>query len=334
VPNAKESPGENETSGVPDQELVGHIEHLTEKLLSIWLEHSKTLRLSILEKVRKEDRWQSLVSFIEKYGADLFTQQFLGLGNLRAILHTGVEQWFTQLEQRDEDSPTDSLIASLDNDLPRAQAVKHLSLILEAIVENYEEYRDYNSTTTQSDHGEMLYTLLDFLRLRSAYDRVMWNLKPILFAHEILVRRGHNEAAQIWRRGLAERIGEEAEMYMQRLDALQTEHAMRLSSIGDRIGERFLRPMTVDRMRALVEPALCHPDEAEGQRAFELLEEESNLLMREPSGSGLEVPSWLVALEDEVEQIRRVRKLGVIDDVGLLIPRRRMDLEDWEEGLD
>ena len=334
APNTREASGENETSGVPDQELVGHIEHLTEKLLSIWLEHSKTLRLSILEKVRKEDRWQSLVSFIEKYGADLFTQQFLGLGNLRAILHTGVEQWFTQLEQRDEDSPADSLIASLDNDLPRAKAVKYLALILEAIVENYEEYRDYNSTTTQSDHGEMLYTLLDFLRLRSAYDRVMWNLKPILFAHEILVRRGHNEAAQIWRRGLAERIGEEAEMYMQRLDALQTEHAMRLSSIGDRIGERFLRPMTVDRMRALVEPALCHPDESEGQRAFELLEEESNLLMREPSGSGLEVPSWLVALEDEVEQIRRVRKLGVIDDVGLLIPRRRLDLDHWEEELD
>ena len=324
----------NETWDIPDQELVGHIEHMTEKLLSTWLEHSKTLRLSILEKVRKEERWQSLVSFVEQYGAELFTQQFLGLGNLRAILHAGVDQWFKQLEQRGEDSSASHLIASLDKDIPRANAVEQLTLILEAIVENYEEYRDYNSTTTQSDHGEMLYTLLDFLRLRSAYDRVMWNLKPILFAHEILVRRGRNEAAQLWRRGLAERISEEAEMYMQRLDTLQTKHAMRLSSIADRLGERFLRPMTVDRMRALVEPALCHPHDVEGQRAFELLEEESNLLMREPSGSGLEVPSWLVALEDEVERIRRVRKLGVIDDVALLIPRRRLDLENWEEELD
>jgi len=42
-----------------------------------------------------------------------------------------------------------------------------LSLILEAILENYGEYRDYNSTTTQSDRGDMLYTLLDFLRLRT-----------------------------------------------------------------------------------------------------------------------------------------------------------------------
>ena len=72
--------------------------------------------------------------------------------------------------------------------------------MLEAIVENYHEYRDYNSTTTQSDQGEMLYMLLDFLRLQSAYDRVAWNLKPVVISHEILVRCGRNEAAQLWRR--------------------------------------------------------------------------------------------------------------------------------------
>ena len=62
--------------------------------------------------------------------------------------------------------------------------------MLESIVENYGEYRDYNSTTTQSDRGELLYMLLDFLRLRTRYDRVCWNLKPVVLAHEILVRRG------------------------------------------------------------------------------------------------------------------------------------------------
>jgi hypothetical protein len=29
----------------------------------------------------------------------------------------------------------------------------------------------------------MLYMLLDFLRLRCSYDRVAWNLKPVLVAH-------------------------------------------------------------------------------------------------------------------------------------------------------
>ena len=55
------------------------------------------------------------------------------------------------------------LVAELDGRLPRTQARKQLSLVIEAMVENYAEYRDYNATTTQSDRGEMLYTLLDFL---------------------------------------------------------------------------------------------------------------------------------------------------------------------------
>ena len=44
------------------------------------------------------------------------------------------------------------------------EAIDQLTLAIESVVENYREYRDYNSTTTQSDRGEMLFTLLDFLR--------------------------------------------------------------------------------------------------------------------------------------------------------------------------
>ena len=72
-------------------------------------------------------------------------------------------------------------------------------MIFEAIVENYTEYRDYNSTTTQSDRGDLLYTLFDFLRLRVQYDRMAWHLEPVLMAHEILVRRGRMQAAEMWR---------------------------------------------------------------------------------------------------------------------------------------
>ena len=42
-----------------------------------------------------------------------------------------------------------------------------------------------------SDRGEMLYTLLDFLRLRADYDRLAWNLRPVVLAHEVLVRGGN-----------------------------------------------------------------------------------------------------------------------------------------------
>ena len=82
------------------------------------------------------------------------------------------------------------LLDDLDGPLDRAEAVRWLGLAIEAVVENYPEYVDYNSITTQSDRGDMLYTLLDFLRLRANYDRVAWNLRPILLTHEVLVRSG------------------------------------------------------------------------------------------------------------------------------------------------
>ncbi len=101
-----------------------------------------------------------------------------------------MDAWLAQLENQPDGEERLLLVEDLDTKLPRAEAVKHLGLIIEAVAENYAEYRDYNSTTTQSDRGDLLYTLLDFLRLRVHYDRVAWHLKPVLAAHAILMRQG------------------------------------------------------------------------------------------------------------------------------------------------
>jgi hypothetical protein len=177
--------------------------------------------------------------------------------------------------------------------------------VLEAVVENYAEYRDYNSTTTQSDRGELLYTLLDFLRLRSNYDRICWNLKPVILAHERLVRRGCKRSAQVWRRALRERIKDEADKYESRLGSLQKKYAMQMPSIADRIGERFVRPLVIDRIRAFVPPAVAEATRAKPHPAFRLLQYETEFLTREPSGVGFDVPAWLVALDEEVQRSRQ-----------------------------
>src|SRR5690606_38785897 len=80
-----------------DNELVECLERLTESLLKQWLAHSRTLRLSVLERIGDDKAWQATVSFIERYGGDLFTQRFLNLGNLRAIQHQGVDAWLERL---------------------------------------------------------------------------------------------------------------------------------------------------------------------------------------------------------------------------------------------
>jgi hypothetical protein len=285
------------------QPLLEVMEQVTESMLLTWIAHSRTLRLSVLEKVRGRQAWDELSEFIQRYGGELFDQTFLMLGNIRGILHQGVDRWLRRLEEehRTDDYPT--LFRDLDRILPRSVAAEMLTLILEAVMEGYEEYRDYNSTTTQSDRGDQLDTFLDFLRLQGGYERVMWNMRPVVLAHEVLVRNGLEKAARQWRQALMERIGGEADRYLERLERLQRKYGMRLASVADRLGQRFLQPLIVDRVRALVGPAI---GEAGGQgphAAFALLQKEVDQLLAQPSGSGWDLPEWLDSLSEEVEDI-------------------------------
>ena len=147
-------------------------------------------------------------------------------------------------------------MAELDGPLPREEAVRWLGLALEAVVENYAEYIDYNSTTTQSDRGEMLYTLLDYLRLRTSYDLVAWKLQPVVLAHDVLVRCGCEAAAESWRHAVTDRTADIADEHLKRFARLNRKYGMRLPSIAERLEERFLRPLEVDQLCALVQPAI------------------------------------------------------------------------------
>jgi hypothetical protein len=284
-----------------DAMLVESLQELTESQLRRWLDHSRTLRLSIVEKLGDPEDWKAFVTFVDRYGADLFTQRFLNVGNLRAILHQRSAVWLSNLEQ-DPEAQEIRLIREMGIKIPRQQAAKFLTLALEAVVENYREYRDYNTTTTQSDHGEMLYAFVDFLRLKAAYDRVAWNLKPVVMAHDILVRQHRPAAADLWQRALAERTADAADIHQAKFRALCETYGMRLPTVAERLAERFTRPLAIDRVRALVAPAIEEADET--GEAFAALEREIESLAGDPAGAGLDVPDWLAALEEEVTTLR------------------------------
>ncbi len=318
------------------QTVVECLKQLTESLLSSWLAHSKTLRLSVLEKVKDRQEWSRLVTFVERYGADLFTQRFLNLSNLRAILHQGVDAWLTHLEEEPEPEVAERLLADLERGrASRQAAVEILSVILEAVVENYGEYRDYNSMTTQSDRGEFVYMLLDFLRLRTDYDRICWQLKPVVWAHEILVRGQQTAAAEIWRHELAEQTHQEAESFLRKLAKLQSQYAMRMPTVADRLGERFIRPMVIDRIRALVQPATEEARRGQPGPSFALLRKEIALLTREPTGVGLDVPAWLMALEEEVSAVtQNAPHTDSSTPWDVVIPQATISLEETQRQLE
>ncbi|WP_254510741.1 hypothetical protein [Anatilimnocola floriformis] len=315
--------------------LVACLEQLTESMLTSWLAHSRTLRLSVLERVHDKTTWKKVIAFVEKYGADLFTQRFLNLSNIRAIIHQGPARWLKSLQEEPADDAPQKLLDDLTTEKALEDNAEMLNIVLEAILENYGEYRDYNSTTTQSDRGELLYMLLDFLRLRTRYDRVCWNLKPVVLAHEILVRRGEDIAARVWRRALSERIQDEAEQYLTRLADLQKKYAMRMPTVADRLAERFVRPLTIDRIRALVESAMEEARQGGDAPKFAMLEFETATLTREPTGVGLDVPAWLVALEEEVDEILRpTHERQEEADLAAILPPVLLTIEQAKQQLD
>jgi hypothetical protein len=320
-----------------DSELVDSLQIVTESLLKRWLVHSRSLRLSVLEKVSSDDAWRSLVRFIEKYGHDLFTQMFLNLGNIRAVLHQGVPAWLQSLEEQADRDDSIRLVEALDREIPRAEAIAHLELVLEAIADNYAEYLDYNTTTTQSDRGELLYTLLDFLRLKATYDRVAWNLRPAIMAHEILMRRGRTAAAELWRRALVDRTSQAADRQLNRLAELGKQYGMRLSTVSDRMSERFVQPLAIDRLRSLIRPAMLELHCGQRSTSFELLEQEIEEFAQTPVGVGIDVPAWLMTLEQEVGQVKLCQSGDISEEpppasVPLSLDDIQQELRQWDEA--
>lgn len=80
---------------------------------------------------------------------------------------------------------------------------------------------------------------------------------------------------------------------------------MKMPTVADRLNERFVKPMAIDRMRALIRPAIrqLRASDSEESKAFDLLVQEAHLMMREPTGVGLDIPAWLLMLDDEVDRV-------------------------------
>ena len=289
-------------AGGVEMELIDCLEKTIEALLRCWLSHSRGVRLSVLETVTDSRRWRSLKQFIERYGSDLFTQHFMNLGNLRGILHQGVAAYLDSLQEEPDGEASPRLLSELGSAIARDEAAYWLGVAIEAVVENYGEYVDYNSITTQSDRGEMLYTLLDFLRLRASYDRLAWNLRPVALTHEALVRAGREKASEIWRRAVAERTATIATDHLEQFQRLSKKYGMHLPSIADHLGERFVRPLEVARLCSLVRPAVEELRDGREPVAFRQLESHLAPFTTDASGAGFELPGWLEALEHEVQQ--------------------------------
>lgn len=317
-----------------DADLVDLLEQVVEPLLALWMQHSRTLRVAVLETAGSDLEWTALRDFVKRYGGDLFHARFMTLANLRGVLHRGVGAYLRYLEENSDPLRPVKLVEDLDQGVARADVERRLQTILQAVIENYEEYKDYNTTTPQSDYGENLHALLDFLRLKASYERHAWQLRPLALIHEVLARR-RGGAAVLWQDQVTQLTRERAERHLDQLARRERNHGMHLRTVADRLQERFVKPLALDRLCALVEPAMEEARRGDAAEAFPRLERELEAYAETTTGVGLDVPHWLRRLEGEVHRVQAGRTaIANLAENLFQIPRVVVPLADLRKQLE
>jgi hypothetical protein len=286
-------------------DLLNALGELLEPYQQLWMKHSRTMRLSSVDGVRMDEDWAQLYEFIQAYGGDLFHASQLTLGHVRAILHNGVG-WYLDYLRREEDPlhPL-KLIDDIDQGrIDRDDAEWCLETLYSIVVDKFDRFLEYNTTTTQSDYGQMFYTLLDFLRAEARYDREAWNLTPLVTVHDVLCRHKHLDAASLWADMFEAQTTELADRHLADLAELERRHGMRLPAISDHLNQRLCKSLKVNEMVALVRPAVeeLHSSVAERPTA-EQLARQVDVYLEGSWGSGIDIPAWVRALDREATDV-------------------------------
>lgn len=318
------------------EKLVELLHSLMKPFVEEWVTHSATMRLSAVEGMKRDVIWDEVRDFITKYGAELFHAKMLTLGNVRAILHNRIPRFLDFLAESQDPLRSSPLLEALDNGTIDTDHVVHvLELIYSTVVDKFDRFLEYNTTTTQSDYGEKFYYLLDFLRVEADYDRDAWNFTPLNLVHQVLCQWNLFDAVTAWERSFEKRAREHAVGHLRRLRAVERKYGMRLPAISDRLNERFTKPLAVNRMLALLPKVVAEtPREDSESTAFHHLRREIDRYLSDSVGSGIELPAWMQNLEKEVLRLKQVAVPGSPSDAEFDVTPRLMTIDQVHKQLD
>jgi hypothetical protein len=161
-------------------------------------------------------------------------------------------------------------------------------------------------------------------------------------AHQVLADANRGDLAASWQEAFERLTGELAGQYETQLNQLDQAHGIRLRTVADRIHERFVKPLALDRLCALIEPAMEEASQEGKKRAFAALQREIKPFVATPTGVGLDVPEWLRRMEEEVRKVHGsqsslamlAEKLLRVPRLDVSLPEIRQQLENWEQPFD
>jgi hypothetical protein len=301
------------------QAVQKRIQKLLDAYSDLWTRHSGSMRLSIVEDLHDDEFAAEVEEFIETYGEDLFHTRMLTLGNARAILHHGAETLFDELQETVALTQNVKLLEDFESgEIDREDAAEMAEFVYECVVDNFDRFLEYNTTTTHSDYGNRLYCLLDFLRLEALYDRFEWNTIPWQVAHEAMVRSGDLELAAAVEKFVDDESKGIASSFVEELEQLETEYGVRLPALHDHVGECIIGALAQNRMAALVSracPGIPGQTQADVEANFAALRTEIADFMSKRIGSGIEPPEWMQRLAGELERVQEGRPGALTDSL-------------------
>jgi hypothetical protein len=152
----------------------------------------------------------------------------------------------------------------------------------------------------------------------------------------------------LWERSLVQLTRDVARQYVEQLNRLERLRGVRLNTVSDRVNERFVKPLALDRLCALIEPAIREVEDAGGQptggepaasatgssRAFTRLQQELEAYTATPTGVGLDLPYWLRRLQMEVHRARAAHSAtAVLAENFFRVPRRPLSYDEVDRQL-
>jgi hypothetical protein len=326
----------------PDERLTALIGEILSHYREQWHRHSRTMRLSSVEGLRHDVVWEDVKEFVEVFGEDLFHARSLTLGNVRTILHNGIEWFIAQLAEHDDPLHPNQLIESLEaGEIDVDDAVEILELIYGSVVDKFDRFLEYNTTTTQSDYGDKFYVLLDFLRIEAVYDRDAWDRIPESIVHRSLAMASKQNVLALLEESLEDESRADADRHVHSLQRIEQEYGVHLPGVSDRINERFTKPLAVNRMLALIKPTMRpRIDDPEAHEKFERLRSEVDSYMEDTAGSAIDIPQWLQDVGREVNRLEAPSDYIRPPELELRLPilisaetSIREQLEVWTNGL-
>ena len=323
-----------------NNQIVTMASDVVQRYMKLWLTHSRSMRLSSVEEMAEASVWKHVRTFVETYGADLFHAKLLTLGNVRTILDAGIEGFLDYLDDTSDDLHPIKLLDDLySGQIDSEKAMTYLEMIYESVVDKFDRYVEYNTTTTHSDYGEKFYCLLDFLRAESAYERDAWNLSPIGVCHELFSECGR----PCRRQGLGRGFSRTLRPRLPTSISSGCGRSKKNTACGCHRSPIDSRSSSSSRSPSIACGPSCPRSSVtrawpDGIPAFAALRAEIDEYLNTTNGSGIDVPAWLRTLEREIDRLLDDGSLSFeAVETGRFHPaaalswnRLQMELQKWE----